>query len=184
MATTTNYGWTTPDNTGYVKDGALAIRTLGNAIDTTLFGIPKGGQGVQATTTTATTTTSGSFVDATNLTASITPTKSTSKILVTINFSGYVEGDPTYLPKGQYQIIRGSTAIYGPLDVANYLVLASGTTAASIVLMPMSLSYLDSPATTSATTYKLQLRRTSSAGSVSVNGFSGQSSIILQEVFA
>lgn len=37
MATTTNYGWTTPDNTDLVKDGALAIRTLGSAIDTTLF---------------------------------------------------------------------------------------------------------------------------------------------------
>lgn len=35
MATTTNFGWTTPDNTGYVKDGALAIRTLGSAIDAT-----------------------------------------------------------------------------------------------------------------------------------------------------
>ena len=37
MATTTNYGWTTPDNTDLVKDGALAIRTLGSAIDTTVF---------------------------------------------------------------------------------------------------------------------------------------------------
>ena len=37
MATTTNYGWTTPDNTALVKDGALAIRTLGSAIDTTVF---------------------------------------------------------------------------------------------------------------------------------------------------
>ena len=36
MATTTNYGWSTPDDTGYVKDGALNIRTLGSAIDTTL----------------------------------------------------------------------------------------------------------------------------------------------------
>jgi hypothetical protein len=35
MATTTNYGWTTPDNTDLVKDGALAIRTLGSSIDTT-----------------------------------------------------------------------------------------------------------------------------------------------------
>jgi len=35
MATTTNYSWTTPDDTGLVKDGASAIRTLGTAIDTT-----------------------------------------------------------------------------------------------------------------------------------------------------
>ena len=35
MATTTNYGWETPDDTDLVKDGAAAIRTLGSAIDTT-----------------------------------------------------------------------------------------------------------------------------------------------------
>jgi hypothetical protein len=36
MATTTNYGWTTPDDTALVKDGAAAIRSLGTSIDTTL----------------------------------------------------------------------------------------------------------------------------------------------------
>jgi hypothetical protein len=36
MATTTNYGWTTPDDTALVKDGAAAIRTLGSSIDTSL----------------------------------------------------------------------------------------------------------------------------------------------------
>ena len=35
MATTTNYGWTTPNDTDLVKDGAAAIRTLGSAVDTT-----------------------------------------------------------------------------------------------------------------------------------------------------
>ena len=37
MATTTNYSWSTPDNTAYVKDGASAIRTLGSSVDTTLY---------------------------------------------------------------------------------------------------------------------------------------------------
>ena len=36
MATTTNYGWETPDDTDLVKDGALAMRDLGQDIDTTL----------------------------------------------------------------------------------------------------------------------------------------------------
>jgi len=35
MATTTNYGWATPDDTALVKDGASAIRTLGSSVDTT-----------------------------------------------------------------------------------------------------------------------------------------------------
>lgn len=37
MATTTNYGWTTPDDTAYVKDGASAIRSLGSAVDGALY---------------------------------------------------------------------------------------------------------------------------------------------------
>ena len=36
MATTTNYGWDTPDDTDLVKDGALAIRDLGQEIDTSV----------------------------------------------------------------------------------------------------------------------------------------------------
>ena len=36
MATSPNYGWLEPDNTDLVKNGALAIRTLGNAIDATM----------------------------------------------------------------------------------------------------------------------------------------------------
>lgn len=36
MATTTNYSWTTPDDTALVKDGASAIRTLGSSVDSTL----------------------------------------------------------------------------------------------------------------------------------------------------
>jgi hypothetical protein len=42
MATTTNFGWDTPDDTDLVKDGAAAIRTLGSSIDTTLVDL-KGG---------------------------------------------------------------------------------------------------------------------------------------------
>jgi hypothetical protein len=42
MATTTNFGWVTPDNTDLVKDGASAIRTLGSSIDSSM-GELKGG---------------------------------------------------------------------------------------------------------------------------------------------
>lgn len=42
MATTTNFGWDTPDDTDLVKDGAAAIRTLGNSIDTSFVDL-KGG---------------------------------------------------------------------------------------------------------------------------------------------
>lgn len=42
MANTTNFNWETPDDTDLVKDGALAIRTLGNSIDTSFVDL-KGG---------------------------------------------------------------------------------------------------------------------------------------------
>ena len=42
MATTTNYGWTTPDDTALVKDGAAAIRTLGSSVDTTVKALSPG----------------------------------------------------------------------------------------------------------------------------------------------
>ena len=45
MATTTNFGWTTPDDTALVKDGAAAIRTLGSSIDTSLVDLKGGTSG-------------------------------------------------------------------------------------------------------------------------------------------
>jgi hypothetical protein len=43
MATTTpNYGWDVPTSTDYVKDGAVAIETLGDDIDATLFSVTGG----------------------------------------------------------------------------------------------------------------------------------------------
>ncbi len=45
MANTTNFGWETPDDTDLVKDGALAIRTLGSAIDTSLVDLRGGTSG-------------------------------------------------------------------------------------------------------------------------------------------
>ena len=45
MATTTNFGWETPDDTDLVKDGAAAIRTLGQAIDTSMMDLEGGTTG-------------------------------------------------------------------------------------------------------------------------------------------
>jgi hypothetical protein len=45
MATSTNYGWAEPDNSSLVKNGASDIRTLGNAIDTSVWNIGFGQAG-------------------------------------------------------------------------------------------------------------------------------------------
>lgn len=45
MATTTNFGWTTPDDTSLVKDGAAAIRSLGSSIDSSMADLKGGTSG-------------------------------------------------------------------------------------------------------------------------------------------
>jgi hypothetical protein len=54
MATTTYFGWTTPDNTDLVKDGASAIRTLGSAIDSSMSQLEGGTTGQILSKTSAT----------------------------------------------------------------------------------------------------------------------------------
>jgi hypothetical protein len=54
MATTTNFGWVTPDNTDLVKDGASAIRTLGSSIDSSMGDLKGGTTGQILSKTTGT----------------------------------------------------------------------------------------------------------------------------------
>lgn len=53
MSNTPNYGWDTPDNTGLVKNGALDMRTLGNAIDTSVWNVGYGQAAKNKTTNAA-----------------------------------------------------------------------------------------------------------------------------------
>ena len=180
MATTTNFGWTTPDNTGYVKDGALAIRTLGSAIDTSLVDLkggttdqvlkkasgtdmdfvwgtvsstPRIAQVVTATTTSSTSSTGGAgYVDVSGLSVTITPTLSTSKILIVSSF--VILGSGTDYQSGQVQLIRGATSLSATVAGSYY---PGGTSTNFAIYLPFSIQYVDSPATTSATTYKMQI---------------------------
>lgn len=54
MATTPNFNWSTPDNTGLVKNGALDIRTLGNSIDASMAQLKGGTTGQVLSKTSAT----------------------------------------------------------------------------------------------------------------------------------
>jgi hypothetical protein len=49
MASTTNFGWETPDDSDLVKDGAAAMRTLGNSIDTSFVDLKGGTSGQMLT---------------------------------------------------------------------------------------------------------------------------------------
>lgn len=131
-------------------------------------------QVVNATYGTQTNTTSSTYSD-TGITASITPTSATSKILVVANVQGYVANTGTSYCLG-LQVVRNSTAIAGILNAAFY---GNGYNRSTL-----STSYLDSPATTSATTYKIQMKATVAGYVVGVcpDGNSDLSTITLMEI--
>jgi len=123
------------------------------------------------------TTTSYTFVT-TGLAASITPSSSTSKILTTVSGFGYTSASSV---QGVFTLYRNSTNL---LTYGSTLVYGYGANIQSGI----TFSYLDSPATTSSTTYTLYFSLANAAGTVTFNSPSawGQptATIISQEIAA
>ena len=255
MATTTNFGWTTPNDTDLVKDGAAAIRTLGSSIDTSFVDLKGGTTGqvlakasgtdldfswiavdpltildakgdlisataadtparvpvgtngqvltadstestglkwttpaaggkvlqvVQSVYTTSTTIASTTMTD-TGLTATITPSSASSKILVIVNQNAeaFRETDNNGI---HLRLLRGATALVTATNAA-FVYHVGGV---SIVGVNTNFTYLDSPATTSATTYKTQGKADTTAnnGSARFQNSSNPSMITLLEIGA
>ena len=132
-------------------------------------------QVVNATDTTERNYTSASFVTASNtLSASITPSSSSNKIFIIITCGVH---EPEGIEDGAYTIYRNGstnlgTATYGLGRVR----MAGGANG-----YPMTLSYLDSPSTTSSTTYQLYVR-SNGAQELSLNWSGSRGSITLMEV--
>jgi hypothetical protein len=237
MATTTpNFGWAVPTSTDLVKDGAVAIETLGDAIDASLVDLKGGTSGqvlakasgtdmdfswvtdatgipatildakgdiiaataadtasrlavganntvltadsstatglkwaaaagggkllqvVTATTVTQVSNSTSTYAD-TGLTATITPTSATSKILVLADLNTR-KNTGTQANVG-LNIVRGATTIWQTIGLhyTNTEQYNGGRT---------PIMYMDSPATTSATTYKIQFKNQENSASVSV----------------
>ena len=258
MPTTSNFGWTTPADTDLVKDGAAAIRTLGNGIDTSFLDLKGGTTGqvlskasntdldfswvaqddsnaiqnaivdakgdlisataadtparlavgsngqylkadsttatglawatlpssgavvqvVGATYTTDTSSASSTFTD-TGLTATITPTSASNKVLVIIHHNSCGKsGTDTRLRIRAY---RGATQI-AQLEGTG----GANDSTTSNFFGGISIAYLDSPATTSATTYKTQFSSRANTGTVHINtaidSTTSASTITLMEV--
>jgi hypothetical protein len=220
MATSPNYSWPEPDNTDLVKNGALAMRTLGNAIDTTMatmtpksivdakgdliaatandtparlavgtnglvltadstaatglkWDYSKVVQIVSAGTTTSTSSSSSTLAD-TTLTATITPKSANNKIIVFFSQNSILKSGDT----GCYiQLQRGATSL------GNYDVWAGYTnSSATNNVGSVAGHYLDTPATTSAVTYKTQFASVLNVASVTVQYGSAVSSMLLMEV--
>ena len=109
---------------------------------------------------------SGTFADVTGLSVSITPQSATSKIFVmaTIMVGNNTAGIP------YFRLLRGSTAI-GNGDTAGSRTSVIGSIYNGLTASTQSLgiSFLDSPATTSATTYKIQIANNDGASAMYVN---------------
>lgn len=223
MASTPIYNWPTPDNTGLVKNGALDMRTLGDAIDTTMgtmvaktivdakgdliaataadtvarlavgtngqvltadstaatglkWATPAGGGGkvlqvISATTSTAVSNSTDVYAD-TNLTASITPTLSTSKVLVMVMQNGISKSSGNSGSAWVGKLMRDAT------DLTVFAGYELFTAAATTALGSASTVYLDSPATTSSITYKTRFKNLANAAAVSCQDSSASTSTI------
>ena len=133
-------------------------------------------QVVTSTTSTKVDSTSSTFAD-TGLSASITPISTSNKVLVFATISG-IFNNGAATTGTMLRLLRGAAEIVVMENVAAYSPDAVGTGSSST-------QYLDSPASTSSVTYKVQFANRNAAGQVSVQ-FDGNStsSIVLMEIAA
>jgi hypothetical protein len=183
---------TTTGDTIYSSSGStparLGIGTTGQVL-TVAAGVPSwatpsaGGGGkvlqvVHANTTTPASSSSATHAD-TNLTATITPTLNTSKILVIVSQTGLKKtagASNTFLA---LKLLRGATVLSTFEDTATFTNSAQENRVGG-----SSANYLDAPATTSATTYKTTFASGAGTASVTVQEAGCMSTITLLEIGA
>ena len=160
--------------TGGIADDAVT------AAKATGFG--KVGQVVQASTSTAVNVASTSVAD-TGLTVNITPTASTSKVLVQVNQNIVTDID-TNLANSKIKLLRDSTTAVD--FTANIARIEAGSVSAVKFGNLTTFSHLDSPSTTSQITYKTQgaISSTSNNGTARFQNSSVPSIITVMEILA
>ena len=126
--------------------------------------------------------TSTSFIDVTGLSVSITPTAATSRILCL----GQINTGTSGAEFVTVQLMRGATAIGNGTGGTTYNAISSNAFQSSSGMWTTPIMFVDSPATTSATTYKLQVKTSAGTSYVgrraSDTAFGGSSSLILMEI--
>ena len=139
-------------------------KTSGNGVDIPGHVL----QVVEAEFSTQTDISSTSYADS-GLSVSITPTSSSSKILVITNVHCFINGTGLI----GVNVVRGSTQI---VEANKALGFADNSSTVA------ALTKLDSPSTTSATTYKVQIKKTSFTGTARINQQDGGSRITVMEI--
>ena len=140
----------------------MAIITLNNNSLSSISSLPAGvgGKVLQVVSTVKTDTfssTSTSFTDVTGMSVAITPSASNSKVLIIATLNVGNDTDDRW---SAYRLLRGSTGISIGDDDGSKTRASAGSvrqtaTGSQNLVSNMSISFLDSPSTTSATTYKL-----------------------------
>ena len=167
--------------TGATPTTALTIDASQNITTANKFAkasMPAGSvlQVVNATYSTQIFTSSATYSD-TGLTASITPTSATSKIMCFVDMVG--AGKDSANGWVSFKLLRGASSI-----ITFELQAGWTNSTASNGIGSCSTNYLDSPATTSATTYKVQYCNVTAAGNAYAQIGSASSTITLMEIAA
>ena len=163
--------WNIPyvEATDLVSDWPADSLALANAIDAGLDAAAIAGIGSNVVSTAKTdvfTTTSTSFTAVTGLTATITPTSATAKVLVVVQIGwGHNVTNPGAVA---WRLTGGNAANYiadtaGSRTRAVFGGVTTSTWGPGNYISPGSIVYLDSPATTSATTYGVEVRSPAAA---------------------
>tara|TARA_R100001224_G_C3979861_1_gene135557 strand:+ start:247 stop:747 length:501 start_codon:yes stop_codon:yes gene_type:complete len=151
-------------------------------------GLPSGANGgiiqtIQTFKGDTTTTTSSSFVDISGMSATITPSSNSNKVLVRFTLHISTGTGPVVL----VNLLRGTTNIAQP-TVTDIHPSTLQLWADADHMITQTYEFLDSPATTSATTYKLQWRNHTGSFTAKLNGYFGNtnynvtSTMTLQEI--
>lgn len=146
---------------------------------------PAGGGGkvlqvIQTVYATQLNTSSATYVD-TNLSATITPSSATSKVLVLVTQS--IRTDNTVgSVQSNLNITRGASQVFEQVR-AQYNQLAATGLSTNEILDIVPMTFLDSPATTSATTYKTQVKLVTGTN-IQLQGGNSNSVITLIEIGA
>ena len=155
--------------------------TSGTVPAARLSGLGKILQVVQTDSTTAFSTTSTSLVDVTGYSATITPSATSSKILVMAHTPGMIiyGGTASGHDGATASIIRDTTNVYG---AGRFIYIRDTNASNQELATPLVLTYLDSPSTTDATTYKVQVA--SETTDTELNFYTYDRTMVLMEIGA